>query len=170
MSTVKLKSGYCTECGNTDPKPVIGKLCQYHYWQGKRKPIGRKAVKISVKETISEPSIQELIKLAVIVFHKWIKKRDGNRCISCGKDVKPEHIQAGHYRPSTYSSLRFDELNVNSECERCNCHDTNHLVGYRNNLIKKIGLDKVLQLESAPLAKDFKWDKEQLMEIINKYK
>lgn len=170
MSSIKLKTGYCTECGNTEPKPIIGKLCQYHYWQGKRKPIGRKAVKIVRKEKVSEPSLQELIKLAVIIFHKWIRKRDGAKCISCGQVVKAEYIQAGHYRPSTYSTLKFNEYNVNSECERCNCHDSNHLIGYRENLVKKIGLDQVLDLESVPLAKDFKWEREKLMEIINKYK
>lgn len=43
---MKIKTGYCIECGNTEPKPIIKDKCQYHYWIEKRKPIERKPVKI----------------------------------------------------------------------------------------------------------------------------
>lgn len=44
---MKLKTGYCHQCGNIEPKPIIGELCQYHYWRAKKKPILSKPVKIS---------------------------------------------------------------------------------------------------------------------------
>ena len=43
---IKPKQGYCTECGNTEPIPIIKDKCQYHYWQGKRKRISVKPVLI----------------------------------------------------------------------------------------------------------------------------
>lgn len=46
MGTIKLKMGYCPACGNTEPKPITGGYCQYHYWQLKKKPIERKPQKI----------------------------------------------------------------------------------------------------------------------------
>lgn len=127
------------------------------------------------KKPKGEVSIPELLKLATIAFNRWIKKRDrtdtlGGICISCGEYKLNAYLQAGHYMPSTYSSLKFNELNVNSECERCNCGDDTHLIGYRNNLIKKIGIDKVLWLEETPLAKTHKWTREELNDIIQKYK
>lgn len=124
--------------------------------------------------TKKEKSLLDLLKLATIVFNKWIRERDlettGGYCISCGIWNFREDIQAGHYMPSTYSQLRFNEFNTNGECETCNCFNPNHLVGYRKNLINKIGIKKVEWLESHKIAEDYKWDKEQLLEIIKKYK
>lgn len=124
--------------------------------------------------SLDDKSIQELGKLAVIVFNAWIKKRDRNgtyfRCISCGEVKSVAVMQCGHFMPSTYTSLKLDEYNANGECDQCNCHDPNHLIGYRKNLIKKVGFDKVLELEQTPLALYFKWERSELYEIINKYK
>lgn len=47
MSKIRLKMGYCPLCGNAKDKPIVGGLCQYHYWQTKKKPIERKPTKIS---------------------------------------------------------------------------------------------------------------------------
>lgn len=41
-----MKMGYCPICGNTEPKPIVGGFCQYHYWTSKKKPLERKPVKI----------------------------------------------------------------------------------------------------------------------------
>lgn len=35
--------------------------------------------------------------------------------------------------------LRFDTRNLNGECSRCNRFDTDHLIGYRRNLVHKLG-------------------------------
>jgi len=45
---MKQKTGYCIECGNTEPKPIIGDKCSYHYWLQKRKPIVKKPYKIKL--------------------------------------------------------------------------------------------------------------------------
>lgn len=78
-------------------------------------------------------------------------------------------MQAGHYMPSTYSYTRFWLINIHGECISCNCHDPNHLIGYRKNLINKIGLQAVEQLE-IDAHKPYKWDRQELLDIINKYK
>ena len=36
-------------------------------------------------------------------------------------------------------SLRFDTRNMNCECRHCNRFSADHLIGYRRNLIKKLG-------------------------------
>lgn len=121
-----------------------------------------------------ERSIPELVKLATITFNRWVKQRDtagvGGNCISCGTWYPAKELQSGHYMPSTYTILKFNEDNVSIECEKCNCSDTNHLKFYRINLIKKIGLEKVLELENTPLATYHKWEREELYDIINRYK
>ena len=79
-------------------------------------------------------------------FSLFIRLRDSKqfghkaiKCISCGQ-VKPfEQADAGHYFSRTHLSTRFDELNVHAECRHCNRFKADHLEGFRENLIKKIG-------------------------------
>lgn len=113
-------------------------------------------------------SLPKLLKKAQQVFNAWIRKRDADDpCISCGKHH--EDYDAGHYVPQNNSSLlRFNEWNVNKEGKSCNCFDKFHLIGYRENLIKKIGLENVEWLEQNK-RELYKWSREELREIILKY-
>jgi hypothetical protein len=84
----------------------------------------------------------EWIAFTQVAFNKYIRARDGNHCISCGKTTGQFH--AGHYRPtSTQSALRFNEVNVHSQCAACNSHLSGNLTAYRTNLITKIGPELV---------------------------
>jgi hypothetical protein len=78
-------------------------------------------------------------------------------------------MNAGHYVPvKGGSALRFNENNVNGECIRCNGFDEFHLIGYRKNLIKKIGIKKVEVLER--MRNDVcKWDRTTLNHIVKTY-
>jgi hypothetical protein len=117
-------------------------------------------------------TIGYLIKKAEKEFNKFIRLRDnGKPCIACGKF---NTLQAGHFYPcGGYSGLRFLEDNVHGECARCNAWDEGHLIGYHDNLIDRIGLDAVNDLKQA--AKEykadgsFKWQRSELIEIIEKY-
>lgn len=42
-------------------------------------------------------------------------------------------------------SLRFDTRNQNAECKRCNRFSSDHLIGYRKNLVMKLGRLAYLQ-------------------------
>jgi len=91
------------------------------------------------------------------------------KCISCGQIFPCSSMNAGHYVPVARSKfLRFNEWNTNGECEGCNCFDEFHLIGYRKNLIEKIGLPAVEWLESNS-RKLKKYTREELQEIIQKY-
>lgn len=175
---IPFKIGRCERCGTGGMK-LISKKCfespNFCYQKSQQERYREKQMNKPKKDTVKkEKGIPELLQLATIVFNKWIRERDSIngifKCISCNEDKKLEEMQAGHYRPTTYSTLRFNEFNVWGECEQCNCHDPNHLVGYRKNLIEKIGPEEVNRLESVPLAKYYKWDRAYLLEIIKKYK
>ncbi|MCR5270523.1 MAG: recombination protein NinG [Prevotella sp.] len=88
------------------------------------------------------------------VFQYYIRLRDSKpngicQCISCGKYVPFAKIQAGHFRSRMHMSTRWNEMNVNGECETCNLELRNgdHLLDYRRNLVKKIGKKKVEWIE-----------------------
>ena len=118
-------------------------------------------------------TIPKLTAKAQKVFNSFIRKRDSQdgyfTCISCGSVKDVESMDAGHYVPVKGSSaLRFDEYNVNGECKSCNGFDQFHLIGYRRNLIDKVGERKVMELEMQHrLIK--KWTRTELNEIIEKY-
>jgi hypothetical protein len=78
-------------------------------------------------------------------------------------------MDAGHYVPVRGGSfLRFHEWNVNAECKGCNGFDDFHLVGYRKNLIEKIGIENVQWLEANRRTVK-KWTRSELEIIIQKY-
>ena len=101
-----------------------------------------------------------LIKKLDKVFALYIRLRDTMpsgfcRCISCGR-IKPfSDIDCGHFHSRTHMATRYSELNCNGECSYCNRFNADHLLGYRENLIKKIGSQhfKLLGMQAASYKK-----------------
>jgi hypothetical protein len=114
-------------------------------------------------------TLSDYIKLAQQVFNKYIRLRDaGNVCISCQK--KPLKENAGHfYNANNHWSVRFDERNVHLQCEHCNTFLSGNLIYYRENLLKKIGIEEFENL-SVEAMKTRKFTIEELKEIIATYK
>lgn len=89
----------------------------------------------------------DLVKKLDKVFSLYIRLRDTMpngyfRCISCGQ-IKPfEQADCGHYFSRTHMSTRFYEDNCHAECRFCNRFKADHLDGYRDNLIAKIGKER----------------------------
>lgn len=114
-------------------------------------------------------TIQDHVKLAQQVFNKFIRLRDArNVCISCQK--KPLKENAGHfYNANNHWSVRFDERNVHLQCEHCNTYLSGNLIYYRENLLKKIGIEE-FDLLSVEATKTRKFTIDELKEIIATYK
>jgi hypothetical protein len=114
-------------------------------------------------------TLSDYVKLCQQVFNKYIRLRDaGNLCISCQK--KPLKENAGHfYNANNHWSVRFDERNVHLQCEHCNTFLSGNLIYYRENLLKKIGIEEFENL-SAEAMKTRKFTIEELKEIIATYK
>ena len=102
-----------------------------------------------------------------IIFQKMIRERDKHlNCISCNTS-KSAIWHAGHYlKAEIFTGLIFNEDNVHKQCLQCNNFKNGNEILYRENLIKKIGLCKVLALESN--KNDFrlkKYTDDELQEI-----
>lgn len=114
-----------------------------------------------------------LVKKLDKVFSQYIRLRDAFsngtfRCISCGK-IKPfDQSDCGHYHSRRHMSTRFDEENCNSECRFCNRFSADHLIGYRENLIRKIGTQRY-QLLEAKAHQTKKWSCFELEQLIKYY-
>lgn len=125
--------------------------------------------KEKAKKKVELMTLQDYIKIAQQVFNKFIRERDkGNVCISCQKKALKEN--SGHfYNANNHWSVRFDERNVHLQCEHCNMYLSGNLIYYRENLIKKIGLEEFEKL-SVKAKETRKFSKEELKEIIEVYR
>ena len=127
---------------------------------------------VVIKKKLNTKSVAQLRAIAVRHFHKFIRNRDNDLpCISCGKYTT---LQAGHfYSAGNNPSVRFNELNVHGQCKRCNYFLSGNLLPYRENLIKKIGkenFDKITLNVEMSKKFGYKWDRLNLIDIIEKYK
>lgn len=165
----------CRNCGKvfTKAQPlqqVCGYKCAAQYAAKERlKKVNAdwKAQKKVLKEKLM--SHKDYFRLLQIVFNTYIRKRDADRpCVSCGT-FKAEEFHCGHYIASTYSYLRFNEFNANKQCSKCNTHLRGNSVPYRIELINRIGLQQVEQLENDR-HKELKITIPEIKELIKLYK
>jgi hypothetical protein len=135
----------------------------------KAKAKHEKAARIDLRERKQElKTIPELTREAQSAVNAYIRSRDANKpCISC--QVKTVHkfggsMDAGHYRSrGSAAHLRFNVLNIHSQCVTCNRWQSGNVVDYRINLIKRIGLELVEMLESDNSTRKF--DRDYLIRI-----
>jgi hypothetical protein len=178
--------GACTNCKNRFPtdqlKAVpVGKFCTdkcLHEYanninnKSRLVSVGRKEVKkafTAKKRNFKLNDIKLRRRQAVMEFNKFIRLRDVNQpCISCQRHHTGQY-HAGHYKPAGINSaLKFNELNVHKQCAPCNNNLSGNLTNYRINLIIKIGLPKVEEMENNKEITSFTC--EQLKAIEVKYK
>lgn len=112
--------------------------------------------------------LPKILSKTQIVFNRWIRLRDKDKgCISCGAEV----TEAGHYfSQGHHSALRFNEINTNGQCTRCNKFMHGNLINYRKGLVRRYGEQNVLMLEnSADLRKHKKWARFECEILIKTY-
>ena len=120
------------------------------------------------------PSMSTLVDRLDNVFSKYIRLRDAMpsgtfRCISCGK-IKPiDQADCGHFFSRTKMSTRFDEDNCHAECRYCNRFSADHIIGYRENLIRKIGQQRFILLE-VKAHETKKWSHFELEQLTKYYR
>ena len=121
-------------------------LCATAYAQEVTAKRKAKAKRRTVKE-YNQTDVSWLKAEAQKRFNAYIRKRDeGNGCISCGNTDRQMH--AGHFKSQGGNgNLRFNEDNCHMQCSICNNHLSGNLIPYKENLIKKIGQERVDALD-----------------------
>lgn len=126
------------------------------------------------KERIKTRS--EWLREAQAAFNGYIRERDKSLpCVSCGGRshdrglITGSRWDAGHYRSiGANPELRFNEDNCHRQCVRCNRELSGNAVNYRLALIKRIGQQRLGNLEGPHQAKRYTID--DLKEIKSHYK
>lgn len=173
LKTYKQKYGLCMSCysdwllNSEDGKKILSSTINKV-----SKP--RLELETAKDEHKNQKSLSYLLQNTVNICHEYIRLRDkGKPCISCGQSWHSD-FQAGHfYKAELYSSLKFDETNINGQCPKCNLYSDGNESGYRVGLIKRYSKGFLDLLDSKALLdkkEPFKWDRNKLKEIQKYYK
>lgn len=108
-------------------------------------------------------------------FNDFIRARDaGKACVCCGQYPQGEEAltggawDAGHFRSrGACPELAFDERNVHAQLKRCNRRSWD-VAGYRAELVRRIGLAQVEDLERNHPPK--KYTRDELRAIRDTYR
>lgn len=101
------------------------------------------------KRAFYENDVKTRKKAAKTACHEYIRTRDfGQPCICCGRELGQKY-DAGHFIESGNNPrIRYDEDNIHAQSVYCNQYKGGNSDDYRGRLIQKIGLERVLRLES----------------------
>lgn len=187
------KDTYGMGCKTEQPKRKLGLGidcgCYSHFLlntpQGKER-IKRISVKVSEPRIKAQKELQKgfeekknrdkltnLLKSVKDTCHKYIRLRDkGKPCISCGQPWHKD-FQAGHlYKSELFSTIRFNELNINGQCRKCNLMREGNESEYMLRLPKRIGEELFSDLQclaEIDHRRNHKWDREKLIKIRKYY-
>lgn len=159
-SFTSARAKYCRKC------LVIRKLEQRNAMTQR----SLERTKVKKQKTVGIVRISDLKKEAQKVFNKYIRTRDKDLpCISCGATTA-RAWHAGHFwAQGMNGALRFFVDNCHKQCDSCNVWKHGNLLNYRINLVKKIGEERVKNLDNLHTLMK-RWTREELEAIISKYK
>ncbi|MDK5706382.1 recombination protein NinG, partial [Serratia nevei] len=108
------------------------------------------------------------IKQAQQAVNAFIRERDRDLpCVSCGT-MSAAQWDAGHYRTTASApQLRFDPRQIWKQCQVCNQHKSGNIVPYRVELVRRIGIEQVEDIESN--HKRHRWTIEECKAIKAEY-
>jgi hypothetical protein len=151
MKKTVLKERKCKNCGLKfmQQRPLqylCGNSCAIKYGE-----------KLANKKSISELrdmkagllNHKDYIQLLQKVVNTYVRMRDKEKgCVSCGVTLIGKKFDAGHFLPTTYQFLRFNEDNIHGQCVHCNQHRHGSQYEYAIGLEQRIGVDRMQWLHA----------------------
>ena len=133
------------------------------------------------------PTIPTLTKKADVAFSRYIRNRDANQevedangnwikggpCITCKKVVAVNKAHCGHFIQRGCKLTRFMEENASLQCPYCNTYRYGEQFRHGIEIDRKFGqgtADRLLELENQYKRDGHKFTRDELMEVIQKYK
>lgn len=128
---------------------VIGKADEGIQKQARKSIADRQRKEIKVRREKLKSRADHL-KDCQAAFNAYIRLRDASLpCVSCGRPATWDgQWHASHYRSvGSTPTLRFEPLNVHKSCSICNSHLSGNIMGYRPELVRRVGEEVVLWIE-----------------------
>ncbi len=94
-------------------------------------------------------TVSKLKKKLRSLFSLYVRKRDGYKCVTCGKAGEGSQIHGGHFITGATcgTELYFDETNVHAQCYHCNINLSGNWVRYEDFMLRQYGLKHVEDLK-----------------------
>lgn len=178
--TKPLKAKTCRHCKQEFiPRVSLQRVCSLPcaLEHSKRSTKQRRSASEALQRKKDRETIQALkpkskwLSEAQAEFNRYIRMRDAHLpCISCGQSPYEGQRHASHFRSvAAAKHLRFNCWNVHASCAQCNSMKSGNVVEYRIALVKKIGLERVEQLEHDNKPRTFEIDEiKRVKEIFDK--
>lgn len=99
------------------------------------------------------------------LFSRYVKDRDGNQCFTCPARPFGQAWHAGHMIRSTKASIRYDPVNVHSQCAYCNNWLHGNEGEYTVRFIEQYGMPKLQALKQRASV-THQWKAHELEELI----
>ena len=115
-----------------------------------------------------------ILKSADGYFSKFIRLRHAVNgyatCFTCGHVSEYQYLDCGHFITRKNHALRFDEINCQVQCKRCNQFLRGDLEVFEQRLVEVYGMDAVSKLLSKKYTINKRKTIHELKEIIKYYK
>jgi len=117
-------------------------------------------------------SRSKLIKKLDKVFSLYIRQRYAKneiaQCFTCGKKNHWKKLQCGHFQSRKHYSTRWDEINCQVQCAKCNVFNYGEQFVFSKNLDMEYGkgCSESLYYKSKQIVK---YSTNDINELINKY-
>ena len=97
-------------------------------------------------------TISKLKKKLDVLFSQYIRRRNADhlgrvKCFSCGVEKHWKEQQAGHFQSRSHHSTRWDEVNVQVQCVKCNMYRQGEQYKFGMYLDQKFGDGTAEELE-----------------------
>jgi hypothetical protein len=125
---------------------------------------------------VKKKPLRPLIKLKKDVwkiFSIWVRKGNADwrgyvQCFTCPAILmwNSGEIHAGHF---IHDKQDFNEMNVHPQCQQCNYWKKGNTRIYALRMVEKYGLEKVKELEKLAQEKGNRYNRIELIEIMEKY-
>ncbi len=116
-------------------------------------------------------TISKLKKKLDALFSQYIRRRNADhlgrvKCFTCGVDKHWKEQQAGHFQSRSHHSTRWDEVNVQVQCVKCNMFRQGEQYKFGMYLDQKYGegTAEELEIRSKTIVKLNRTDYEEAIE------
>ena len=151
----------CKVCrGSFEPRNslhiVCSPKCGIAYAESQRKAKEAKLAKLDRQQHRERKeklkTLADYKREAQAAVNAYVRLRDAHLgCVSCDKPATWQgQWHASHFRSvGAAPHLRFNLWNIHKSCSVCNNHLSGNILGYKPELIRRIGIDRVEWLESC---------------------
>lgn len=150
----KLRPKKCRNCKEkfepyTSLQVVCGVKCSIEYSKTQNEKKALKKARIEKKQGHEALMTHSNWKQKFqTIFNTFIRLRDINKgCVSCHTPLTNRKFDAGHYYPTTYEAIRFEETNVHGQCVPCNRNKHGNLHEYKKHITNRISVEQLQWLE-----------------------